>query len=76
MAEQDARGALAVAHGEGKEEGIVEGKRDTLLRLLARAGIALAEDDRARVQGCTDAAILDRWIDNVFGAKTAADVLS
>jgi predicted transposase/invertase (TIGR01784 family) len=84
MAEQDARGALLVAHGEGKEEGLVEGhrsgvaegKRDTLFRLVARAGIVLAEGDRARVLECTDAGTLDRWIDNVFGAKTAADVLS
>jgi flagellar biosynthesis/type III secretory pathway protein FliH len=92
MAEQDARGALAVAHQEGVEEGHraglaegrksglvegkVEGKRDTLLRLLVRAGIALTEDDRARIQACEDADTLDRWIDNVLGAKTASEVLS
>jgi predicted transposase/invertase (TIGR01784 family) len=80
MAEQDARGALSVAHQEGKEEGAAEGeikgKRDALLRLLARAGIALAANDRARIQGCSDTATLDRWLDNVLGAKTAADVLS
>ena len=56
-------------------EGVVAGKRDTLLRLLTRAGIPLTEEDRARIQACTDPAILDQWIDNVFGAKTAADVL-
>ena len=28
------------------------------------------------VQACADATTLDRWIDNVLGAKTAADVLS
>jgi predicted transposase/invertase (TIGR01784 family) len=72
MAEQDARGALAVAH----EEGIIEGKRGTLLRLLTRAGIALTEVDRARIQACTDAGTLDRWIDNVLGARTASDVFS
>ncbi|WP_438008113.1 hypothetical protein WME89_04990 [Sorangium sp. So ce321] len=60
----------------GKLEGIREGKRDTLLRLLARAGIVLAEDERARLQACTDIATLDRWIDNVLGAKTATEVLS
>lgn len=84
MAEQDARGALAVAHEEGKgagiveghKSGIVEGKRGTLLRLFARAGIALTEDDRARIQSCKGAAILDRWVDNVFGAKTVTEVLS
>ncbi|WP_437536170.1 hypothetical protein WME79_15885 [Sorangium sp. So ce726] len=61
---------------EGKLEGIREGKRDTLLRLLARAGIVLTESERARIQACTDIATLDRWSDNVLGAKTATDVLS
>ena len=80
------RWALGKTEGraEGKAEGLAEGeakgkaeaKRDTLLRLLARAGIALAEDDRTRIQVCADMATLDRWIDNVFGAKTAAEVLS
>jgi hypothetical protein len=65
---------------EGKLDGLREGKldglREALLRLLARAGIALTEDDRARIQACTDAATLDRWVENVLGAKTAVDVLS
>ncbi|WP_437321628.1 hypothetical protein [Sorangium sp. So ce385] len=57
-------------------EGKLEGKRDTPLRLLARAGIGLTENESARIQACTDIATLDRWIDNVLGAKTAAEVLS
>jgi hypothetical protein len=61
---------------EGIREGELKGKRDALLRLLARAGIALTEDDRARIQACVDAATLDRWVDNVLGAKTATDVLA
>ncbi|WP_437949677.1 hypothetical protein WME98_01720 [Sorangium sp. So ce296] len=61
---------------EGIREGELKGKRDTLLRLLARAGIVLSENESARIQACTDIAILDRWIDNVLGAKTAAEVLS
>ena len=84
MAEQDARGALAVAHQEGVEEGHrsglaegeLKGRRDALLRLLARAGISLTEDERARIQACTDVATLDQGFDNVIGAKKAADVLS
>jgi len=47
-----------------------------LLRLLARAGIPLTEEDRGRIQACTDPATLNRWVENVLGAKTAADVLS
>ena len=72
MAIQNERGALALAERQGR----LEGKRDTLLRILVRAGIALTEEDRHRIQACTDAATLDRWIDNVFGAKSSADVLT
>jgi predicted transposase/invertase (TIGR01784 family) len=84
MAEQDARGALSVARQEGKDEGIVEGhasglakgKRDALLRLLARRGLALTEDDRARVAACSDVATLDQWFDNALVARTATEVFS
>jgi hypothetical protein len=41
-----------------------------------RAGIAATDDEWARIEACRDAETLDRWIDNVFGAKTAADVLT
>ena len=61
---------------EGELKGKIEGTRGVLLRLLARAGIALSEDDRACVDACTDLPTLDRWVDNVLGAKSAADVLS
>jgi hypothetical protein len=61
---------------DGKLEGQLESTRSVLLRLVARAGIALSEDDVARVESCADLATLGRWIDNVLGAKTAADVLS
>jgi hypothetical protein len=42
---------------------------------MARAGLALTEDDRARIRACDDPTILDQWVENVLGAKTAADVL-
>ncbi|MEP7121059.1 MAG: hypothetical protein ABJE95_09125 [Byssovorax sp.] len=51
-------------------------KRAMLLRFLARAGIATGEEDRARIQACTDPATLDRWIENVIGARTVTDVLT
>jgi PD-(D/E)XK nuclease family transposase len=60
---------------EGELKGKLEARRETLARLLVRAGIAATDDERARIEACMDAATLDRWIDNVFGAKTAADVL-
>jgi predicted transposase/invertase (TIGR01784 family) len=92
MAEQDARGALTVArqeglaeghrsglaegHRSGLAEGLLDGKRAALLRVLARANLALTGDERARIDACADAATLDRWFDNALGAKTAADVFA
>jgi flagellar biosynthesis/type III secretory pathway protein FliH len=88
MAEQDARGALAVARQEGTAEGhrsglteghksgLADGKKDALLRLLARMGLALTQEEQARIAACTDLATLDRWFDNAVGAKTTAAVFS
>jgi predicted transposase/invertase (TIGR01784 family) len=61
---------------EGKAEGEINARCNTLLRLLTRAGIVLTDDDRARIQACADTATLDQWIDNIFGAKSVADVLT
>jgi hypothetical protein len=61
---------------DGIREGELKGLREALLGLVARAGIALAEDDRARIGACDDAATLDRWVGNVLGAKTAGEILS
>jgi hypothetical protein len=60
---------------EGFREGELKGKRDALLRLAARAEIALTDEDRRRVHACADTATLDRWLDNLLGAATASDVL-
>lgn len=92
MAEQDARGALAVAYQEGYRSGLAEGhksglaeelavgiaagKRDALLRLLALTGLVVTEDARAQIAACTDIATLDRWFDNALAAKTLADVFA
>jgi hypothetical protein len=76
MAIQNERGALALAERQGELTGELKARRDTLLRLLLRTGIALMDEDRTRIQACADTAALDRWIDNVFGVKTAADVLT
>ncbi len=80
MAIQNERGALALAERQGELRGKLESelkaRRETLLRLLLPTGIALMDDDRTRIQACEDTAALDRWIDNVFGAKTAADMLT
>ncbi|MGK4005757.1 hypothetical protein WMF31_24225 [Sorangium sp. So ce1036] len=60
----------------GMREGELKGRKETLLRLPARAGIALDENESARIQACSDVATLDRWIENVLAAKTASEALS
>lgn len=59
----------------GVHEGKLDGLREALVRLLARAGISLGDEERARIETCADPAVLDRWIENVLGAKTGSDVL-
>jgi predicted transposase/invertase (TIGR01784 family) len=61
---------------KGEIEGRIKAKRETLVRLIVRAGIAFTDAERARIEACIDANILDGWIDRVFGAKTAAEVLT
>jgi predicted transposase/invertase (TIGR01784 family) len=76
MAEQDARGALSVARQEGHRSGVAEGKRAALLRLIARRGLALTEEEHARVVACADEETLDRWFDRALVATSAAEALS
>ncbi len=68
------KSGLAEGHKSGLAEGLATGKRDTLLRLLKRAGIELSEADLARIRACEDVAILDEWTENIFGAKQSTDV--
>jgi hypothetical protein len=70
MAEQYARGALTVAYQEGE----LKARHDVLLRLLSRAGFVLTLENRTRILACTDVATLDKWVDNVLGAKSIVDV--
>ena len=58
----------------GRAEGRAEGLKAALLKLVARTGLTLGDEERARIDACDDPAMLDRWLDNAFGAKTAADL--
>jgi hypothetical protein len=76
MAEQDARGALALARRVGYEEGFAMGRREVLLRLLSDAGLVLMQEDCERIATCTEPSTLERWIENALAAKTVAEVFA
>lgn len=59
----------------GKVEGKVEGKAETLLKLLAHKKIAVSRADRARIRGCTEPKVLDKWIARVLTAESVDEVL-
>jgi len=59
----------------GREEGLLLGRREVLVRLLARGGLRPDTDEARRIDGCDDLAILDRWIDQAIGAASVVAAL-
>jgi hypothetical protein len=59
---------------QGLREGQLQGLREALVRLIARAGFTLLDEERARIEACSEPETLERWIENVLGAKNTADV--
>lgn len=88
MAEQDARGALAVAHEEGHKSGLEEGHKSGLaegeaagtaraiLAVLAARSLAVHEAIRARIIGAFDVAVLARWLAQAVSAATAEEAVA
>ena len=52
----------AEGEAKGKAEGRAEGKATALLAILEARGVTVPGEHRARVLGCTDSALLDRWL--------------
>jgi hypothetical protein len=73
---QQAEELAEVKQAQGRVEGLILGKRDSLLRVLEPAGLKLTQAEQERIATCTDLATIDRWFDNALAAKTVADVFS
>ena len=63
-----------MARLKGKAEGIVEGKRDDLLRVLHRRGIGLTEVQRTKIDSCAEIPLLEQWFDQALTATTAEEL--
>ena len=59
----------------GEDRGQLKEARATLRRVLALRKLGLKADGEARINACTDLAMLQRWLDQAVLAATADEVL-
>ena len=60
---------------KGRDEGKAEGKAEDLLKILARRGVVVSDEQRARILACRDLPTLDRWLDLAFGVASTQEML-
>jgi hypothetical protein len=64
---------------EGLTEGLAKGKTDglrqALLVLIGARGMAVSDEERAAIDACADAALLDQWVARAATAGSTAEVL-
>lgn len=64
---------------EGREEGltlgVLRGRAEDILRILAVRGVHVDEVARRHILACTNVATLDRWFDKALNATTLSAVL-
>ncbi|WP_067544537.1 hypothetical protein [Nocardia crassostreae] len=68
----------AKARSEGLAEGLAEGRSEGLaqavLHMLDRAGVAVSDDARSRINSCADPEQLLSWLDKAVSARTVDDL--
>lgn len=66
-----------VAQGvaQGVPQGIAQGKAEALLRILARRGGTVTEEQQQRILACSDVATLDRWLDDALSSMSLEELL-
>lgn len=66
--------ADCVAHGI--IVGTARGQSNVLLRILARRELPVTDVQRRQIKGCTDLAILDRWLEAAFEVTSVEELLA
>jgi hypothetical protein len=64
----------AKGRAKGRAEGEARGEARLLLRQLEARGIAVTDDARKRITGCTDMEQLETWGIRLFSARTLAEL--
>jgi hypothetical protein len=60
----------------GLEQGLEQGLRISLLRVLEARGLSPTPEQRAEIDGCSDIDQLQRWLDRSVQAASVAEVLA
>ena len=58
----------------GRLEGRLEGEAAAILRVLARRGLVVGDEQRDRILACADLATLETWLDRAIVATSVDDV--
>ena len=61
---------------EGREEGRVATLAVAILKVLDGRGIAVDGGSRARIEACSDADVLDTWLDRAVIVTKASDLFA
>lgn len=74
----DAVRAAGVQQGieQGIEQGVMLKARAMLRLVLSRRGLSTSPEEDARIEACTSASTLDRWLDRAIDAATATEALA
>jgi PD-(D/E)XK nuclease family transposase len=76
QAEELAAAKKAEGLVEGEAKGLVKGEAKAILAFLSARGIAVSSEARARIEACTELAILDRWIARAATAASVEDIFA
>ena len=66
----------AELRAQGRVEGRVEGRAESILTLLSARGLLVSDKVKARVLGCKDLSLLDRWLVRAATAASDSEVIA
>lgn len=78
---------IAIGREEGREEGREKGREEgreegrgviaqAILRVLDAREISLSDEDRSRIQQCSDLSVLQTWLERSLSATTTSDLFT
>jgi hypothetical protein len=67
---------INLIESRGEARGRALGEAKALLKYLDRRGVTLTAEQRARIEGCADAATVDGWLERAFAADTNEALLA